>query len=159
MTEPLAYVRRSRDIFANKYIDERARAEIAEAQLSAAIAAAEVLKDAVWQVLDDMGKDGRSCCPAAKAQLRVAFEPFLQAEIKDDPSLVGEWEPDYSLEEAVALLKGLNSDVEKEPATEEMVEAGVAAWLEEDTPTLGNEAVVRKIFSAMNAREKKEGLN
>lgn len=38
------------------------------------------LADAVWQVLDDMGLDGRSCCIAAKAALRRAYEPFI-----DDP--------------------------------------------------------------------------
>jgi hypothetical protein len=34
------------------------------------------LVEAVWQVLDDMGADGRSCCGAANAQLRNAYEPF-----------------------------------------------------------------------------------
>jgi len=55
------------------------------------------LLEAVWQVLDDMGATGHSCCPAAKAQLRVAFEPFRDAEL----------EVDYPLGVAVALLDQL----------------------------------------------------
>jgi hypothetical protein len=35
------------------------------------------LADAMWQLLDDMGKDGLSVCLAAKAQARVAYEPFI----------------------------------------------------------------------------------
>jgi hypothetical protein len=65
----------------------------------------EKLATAVWQVLDDMGKDGQSCCLGAKAQLRVAFEPFMQAGISADPSLADGWPPDYTFEEAAALLK------------------------------------------------------
>lgn len=38
---------------------------------------AEELADAVWQILDDMRHDGTSVCPAAKARLRIAFEPFI----------------------------------------------------------------------------------
>ena len=67
----------------------------------------EFLATAVWQVLDDMGNDGLSCCGAAKAQLRVAFEPFVQSAIKDDPSLIDGWAPDYTFEEAAALIKEL----------------------------------------------------
>ena len=36
-----------------------------------------------------------------------------------------------------------------------MIEAGVAAWLEQDTPCLSNEAVIRKIFEAMKAESLK----
>lgn len=36
----------------------------------------EDLAEAMWQLLDDMGKDGRSVCLAAKAQARIAYEPF-----------------------------------------------------------------------------------
>ena len=67
----------------------------------------ENLATAVWQVLDDMGKDGLSCCGAAKAQLRVAFEPFVQSAIKDDPSLIDGWGPDYTFEKATEVMKGL----------------------------------------------------
>lgn len=35
------------------------------------------LADAMWQLLDDMGKDGQSVCLAAKAQARIAYEPFI----------------------------------------------------------------------------------
>lgn len=35
------------------------------------------LADAMWQLLDDMGKDGLSVCLAAKAQARIAYEPFI----------------------------------------------------------------------------------
>lgn len=34
------------------------------------------LAEAVAQLLDDMGKRGQSVCLAAKAQARIAFEPF-----------------------------------------------------------------------------------
>ena len=36
----------------------------------------EALQTAVWQLLDDMGRDGQTVCLAAKAQARIAFEPF-----------------------------------------------------------------------------------
>jgi hypothetical protein len=36
----------------------------------------EALADAMWQLLDDMGKDRKTCCLAAKAYARVAYEPF-----------------------------------------------------------------------------------
>lgn len=45
------------------------------------------LVEAVWQVLDDMGKDGNSCCTYAKAQLRIAYEPFRDASWEDWMSL------------------------------------------------------------------------
>jgi hypothetical protein len=35
------------------------------------------LADAMWQLLDDMGKNGLSVCLAAKAQARIAYEPFI----------------------------------------------------------------------------------
>ena len=56
------------------------------------------LADAMWQLLDDMG-DGTSVCLAAKAEARVAYEPFR------DPfdSLPG-WMP---LEEARRFLADL----------------------------------------------------
>jgi hypothetical protein len=37
------------------------------------------LADAMWQLLDDMGEDRQSVCLAAKAQARVAYEPFMEA--------------------------------------------------------------------------------
>ena len=55
------------------------------------------LIDAVWQVLDDMGKDGRSCCESTKAGLRFAYEPFV---IEGD-------EFDYPLEEAKEVLRSV----------------------------------------------------
>jgi len=51
------------------------------------------LSDAAWQVLDDMGADGQSCCLAAKAQLRHAYEPFRG----EDPC-------DYQMADAKAVL-------------------------------------------------------
>lgn len=36
----------------------------------------EALACAMEQLLDDMGKQGQSVCLAAKAQARIAFEPF-----------------------------------------------------------------------------------
>jgi hypothetical protein len=40
------------------------------------------LIEAVWQVLDDMGEDGTCCCTAAKAELRLAYEPFKHEDYK-----------------------------------------------------------------------------
>jgi hypothetical protein len=34
------------------------------------------LADAMWQLLDDMDARGTSVCLAAKAQARIAYEPF-----------------------------------------------------------------------------------
>jgi hypothetical protein len=60
------------------------------------------LANAMWQLLDDMGRDGLSVCGAAKAQARIAYEPFRQPE--DDP--IGEFPNDYqSLEEAQAIIE------------------------------------------------------
>jgi hypothetical protein len=39
------------------------------------------LIDAMDQLLDDMGEHGQSVCLAAKAQARIAFEPFFDPEI------------------------------------------------------------------------------
>jgi hypothetical protein len=36
----------------------------------------ERLADAMWQLLDDMGEKRYSVCGMAKAEARVAFEPF-----------------------------------------------------------------------------------
>lgn len=45
--------------------------------MSAPFDAAPVI-DALLQILDDMGVDGDCCCLLAKAQARVAIEPFLE---------------------------------------------------------------------------------
>ena len=34
------------------------------------------LADAMWQLLDDMGKGGQSVCLQAKIDARIAYEPF-----------------------------------------------------------------------------------
>lgn len=49
----------------------------------------ESLIGAVWQILDDMREHGTGCCLAAKAALRVAFEPFKQCndDVRDFMSL------------------------------------------------------------------------
>jgi len=44
----------------------------------------ERLRDAVSQILSDFDKTGQSVCLLAKAQLRIAFEPFREAD--DDPA-------------------------------------------------------------------------
>ena len=49
---------------------------------------------AVDQCLDDMGDIGTSVCGLAKAQLRIAFEPFIGGDIEP---------PKYTLEAAVAV--------------------------------------------------------
>lgn len=69
--------------------------------------AIEKLADAVWHVLDDMGKDGCECSTGVKAMLRVAFEPFTQAGIKNDPLMEPDCAPEYTFDEAAALLKEL----------------------------------------------------
>lgn len=43
----------------------------------------EALAAAMAQVLDDMGKDRTSVCRAAKAQARIAYEPFAGGGEKD----------------------------------------------------------------------------
>lgn len=41
----------------------------------------DALVDAMDQLLDDMGVEGQSVCLAAKAQARIAFEPFMMPEM------------------------------------------------------------------------------
>lgn len=40
------------------------------------------LAAAMSQLLDDMGKDGHCVCGAAKAQARIAYEPFADPDEK-----------------------------------------------------------------------------
>ena len=61
----------------------------------------QALADAMWQILDDMGETGNSVCLAAKAQARIAYEPFLD---KDEPADEG-WMP---LAEAQAIMNEVN---------------------------------------------------
>ena len=42
------------------------------------------LSEAMSQLLDDMGKTGQSVCLLAKAEARVAFEPFRVEDNLDD---------------------------------------------------------------------------
>lgn len=56
------------------------------------------LADAMWQLLDDMGDRGASVCLAAKAQARVAYEPFRD---KSEP----EYDDWMSLAQAKKILK------------------------------------------------------
>lgn len=56
----------------------------------------QALADAMWQLLDDMGRDGQSVCLAAKAEARRAYEPFREEEPYDD------W---LSLNDAEAILR------------------------------------------------------
>ena len=51
--------------------------------------------NAAYQVMDDMGKDGLSCCGLAKAKLRVALDPFIP---RDD-------EFGFSLKDANKIIK------------------------------------------------------
>ncbi len=44
----------------------------------------EALVECMWQLLDDMGKDGKSVCLLAKAEARLALQPFLGKE--NDPA-------------------------------------------------------------------------
>ncbi len=54
----------------------------------------EALIDAAWQILDDL-RDGLNVSLAAKAELRVAFEPFNDTDC----------EPYMTFEEATRILK------------------------------------------------------
>lgn len=60
----------------------------------------QALADAMWQLLDDMGRDGQSACKAAKAYARVAYEPFREPDA----------EMDYSLEDAQAIVADIEED-------------------------------------------------
>jgi len=63
----------------------------------------EVLADAMWQLLDDMGANGKSVCLAAKAQARIAYEPF--ADWTDwDQEMIDTWMP---LEEAKRIIAAM----------------------------------------------------
>lgn len=56
------------------------------------------LADAMWQLLDDMGTEGKTVCLAAKAGARVAYEPFRD---KSEP----EYDDWMSLADAERILK------------------------------------------------------
>jgi hypothetical protein len=73
-------------------------AEQALSNLPARSVAIGKVKDALWQLLDDMGRDGVHVCLAAKAQARIAFEPFRN----DDSPL------DWPLAEAEKIMKEAN---------------------------------------------------
>ncbi len=59
------------------------RASPAPAHVPKSVALDDVvlLADAMWQLLDDMGVNGLSVCPAAKAAARLAYEPFADADV------------------------------------------------------------------------------
>lgn len=40
----------------------------------------EALAEAMWQILDDMGEAGQTCCLHAKAKARLAVEPWLDGD-------------------------------------------------------------------------------
>lgn len=61
----------------------------------------EALAEAMAQLLDDMGKKGQSVCLAAKAQARVAYEPFIDER---------EWADEYLMPLAVAKQILIESD-------------------------------------------------
>ena len=64
----------------------------------------DMLVDAMWQLLDDMGKNGTCVCLAAKAKARVAFEPFFQKLDEIDTDLYDDW---MSFEEAKKIIEEL----------------------------------------------------
>lgn len=66
------------------------------------------LSDAMWQLLDDMGKEGQCVCTYAKAQARIAYEPFLRADMASEPSLETDYAPDFLLSEAEAIVTDVN---------------------------------------------------
>lgn len=62
------------DRFGKGVADLSLRRDLLEMDANAAlIAAAPDLYDALWQILDDMGRDGTCCCSAAKEQAIVAM--------------------------------------------------------------------------------------
>lgn len=71
----------------------------------------QALADAMWQLLDDMAVSGLSVCGVAKAEARLAYEPWFQAtgmpdEKNDDgKSTYADW---MSIAEAEAVLEGLS---------------------------------------------------
>lgn len=71
----------------------------------------QALADAMWQVLDDMGADSRSVCPATKARARIAYEPFRFVNDDGDDGL------DMPLSEAEAIL----AEAEASPASSPIV--------------------------------------
>jgi hypothetical protein len=68
------------------------------ARLNEAADRIEQLETAIWQVLDDMGKDGQCCCKAAKHDLRIAYGETRDADLLD-----------YTLEEALASRAALEA--------------------------------------------------
>lgn len=54
------------------------------------------LADAMWQLLDDMRDTGQGVCLAAKAEARIAYEPFRD---KSEP----EYDDWMSLAQAMAI--------------------------------------------------------
>jgi hypothetical protein len=59
----------------------------------------QALVDAAWQCLDDMSISGHSVCGLAKAQLRVAYEPFAS----DEDKQYGDW---MTYESAKKMVEG-----------------------------------------------------
>lgn len=59
----------------------------------------QALADAMWQLLDDMGTGGQCVCLAAKAEARIAFEPFVK-----EPDEIHGMMP---IADAERILKGL----------------------------------------------------
>ncbi len=58
-----------------------------DAETPPSVAQVQILADAMWQVLDDMGADSRSVCPATKARARVAYQPFRFTDDNGDDGL------------------------------------------------------------------------
>lgn len=48
----------------------------------------ERLADAMWQLLDDMRKDGQCACLLAIAKARLAYEPFQSDDPEDNADLM-----------------------------------------------------------------------
>jgi hypothetical protein len=58
----------------------------------------EALADAMEQLLDDMGERGAIVCIAAKAQARIAYEPFARGNAKRGVL------PAFTLEQAKKIM-------------------------------------------------------
>lgn len=72
--------------------------------------AIEELAEAMWQLLDDMGKNGLSVCGFTKARARIAFEPFIDKAESRIPH--DDW---MTLERAEEIVRCVNRGVPVPP--------------------------------------------
>jgi hypothetical protein len=86
------------DRISNDLLDAAKFVRLASRQEVSVTVETQRLADAMWQLLDDMGTEGKTVCLAAKAGARVAYEPFRD---KSEPEY-DDWMP---LADAERILK------------------------------------------------------